>query len=1314
MVSTDADTTSSSVDIPPSPYISLTPFLSPSSSSSPASYTSFTSPVTRHRYFASIAGLSVLLFDDSLALLDAVDLSPHIVPSLLSPSTPVHLHSLAISPSQQLAVSTPTHVHIFTLVIHQQLPPGSVDTSSAVTEAITSRLVVGGEEEEDTVHGYNPSLPHSFVCSYFTSFPTPQAASTLTWRPVSPYHLAELVVGGGGWVSIWRYDKESKIYLQTWAHTEADPALFSSPSPPRQAASQPSSPVSPQPKAETLLSLTARAALSQDSRVLVLLNHHPSLSLQLFNLDSVTRHPFSLAHPAPLLSFAFCPSVPLHENLLYTLCTDGVIRFWRQNRIKPSTTVSLSHLSPLTPTVVSDKGMSHSVSVEFGAGGKLGVDGGLVHTQSVPQSLSALKRKGKGEDDTDPGDDEEPKVPREVILEPEVLQDQADVDWYVCSELELTGSTSSAQTARNGYLSCMWVAEALKDRSLMAAVVSAATTANLSHFLQQSTAATAALPASLTSSYTAGLWAQPPSPAPRLLTVDREGTIQLWYMRDILSTPRTNCTPIPLVTLYHQLPAVYLHPWLNSVNEVLPTVMDEGVQDLVVKAWTGMEDGVCMRLTLVVKREEEKPANDKKLRGWKATFQIDRVIGGHHRFPADLPTDLTASPSSRHVASRVEGQVVVWACDESHLLLPRPGGDVEYGQQLVATGCGGMVWVDGRLVCVEDEWVDVWGWSDTRREWVRQGRCELDKEEGPVLMVDAVPALTSAYSQQHFVVVCTATAVTLFAVSPTTTDPTTVAVLQSFKLPAEHSPSPLTAAVLLPAPATSDDERLLLAYGAEDGGVTLVSLTPTSSSLSILTHFTAHSSTVVSIKAHSLCHLLTQSADDDVSIWECVSHIFSYQLLYTLPPPTAPVKAAVSSYFSEHAVTAVRSSTSPSPSFAVKKEDRKWRRCVDVVDAGDGQVHVVTGDTYGQLTVYRPSPSGWAVDTSIPYPAGYSLLSLVYSPHTLGVVVLAFEGGRQLPLLRHLHLSTLLPSTSSHLPIYHPLILEEDVMRGGLVRVKNVLADLVEQLDRPGGDGVAVKATNVDIAHLLLKEDRTAADEGAKASQPIASTSDSGQVNMSSFGGGFGGFGGGGGFGSFGAQPAGSTSSSLTPAITTYKRPTAAVQADPSSRELEGLAKALKTKRLPHLSEADHAELAMVVFAVAVIVEQEKQLDEFAQRYIFAASLYRLRNPYPVVQEAEDDKTAPPPYATLLVALPSIPTHAAAFAFHSSSIETLISLTTGAQAPLPPTGLSWEVCKQLGVGYWLRGLDLSVVMESVARAQYVVNKVRIHSHSVSS
>ena len=1379
MVATDADTTSTSSDIPPSPYISLTPFLSPSSTSSPTTYTSFTSPVTRHRYFAALSGLSVLLFDDSLSILDAIDLSPHIQPTLppllpssspttsssSPPSSPSPLTCLAISPTQQLAVSTSTTTHLFTLIIHQQTPPSSVSTTSAASPSITSHLILGGEEEADTLHSYNPSLPHSFVASYFSSIPHPSPPTALAWRVTSPYHLAELVVTAPSFLSIFRYDTDSRVYIQTWTHTDQQSSPYpasSLPPPLRHPVSQPSSPTSPSPSPSTPSSLPSHLTLSPDGRALALLHHTPSTSLLLHNLDTATRHPYSLTHPTPLLSFSFCPATPPHDNLLSTLSTDGVIRFWRQNRVRPSTTISLSHLAPLTPQVVSEKGMSHSASVEWGAGGGTagggapggvggGVGGGggsgglkaggegLAHTQSVPQSLSALKR-GRGgkveeEETAEEGEGADARVPRDVLIEAEVLQDQADVDWYVCGELELTSSASSAALTRNGYISCMWVMEHMKERSLMATTIAAATNANLSHFLQQATAATpAVLPPAMTSSYAAGLLHVPASPAPRLLTVDREGTIQLWYMRDILSTPRTNASPIPLLTLYHQLPALYLHPWLYSVNDVLPLPpSDEGVPDLVLRGWAGMEDGVCMRLTLVVRREADTAGagggggggggsggGGGKMRGWKGTFQIDRVVGGHLTFTPENPAEVVASPSSRHVASRGDGgEVLVWDCDESHLLLPRPGGEVEYGQQVVREGCAGVVWAGNRLVCVEDEWVDVWGWGDTRREWVRQGRGELDVGDGgggKVVTADAVPAYTPAYAGHHFVVVCTATTLTLLSVPPPSVDPFAPTVLQQYKLPASHSSSPLTCAVLLPSPSpspsSSSSERLLLAYGDEDGCVSLVSLTPSSPSLSLLTHFTAHSSTpITSIRAHSLCHLVTQSSSDSISVWEAVSHIFSYQLLHTLPPTTPPTATTVASYFSEHAVTAVRSSTSLS-SLVKKSDERKWRRCMDVVDAGDGQVHVVTGDGYGQVQVYRPGArEGWEVDAFTPFPVGYALLSLVYSPHTLGVVVMGYEGARRLPLLRHLHLSTLLPSTSSHLPLYHPLVLEQDLLHGGLTRVKNILADLHAQLSDSASPTPTV--VNTPIAHVLLKEDKGvgSGEEGVKPA--AAASADSGQLSMGSFGGGFGGAGGvfgggafgGGGFGSFGAGSTAGSSSSLTPAITTYVRPTAEVQADPSSRELDALAAALKTKRvLPHLTPDEQLDLARVVSAVSLVLEQEKQLDEFAQRYAFAATLYRMRNPYPVVQESEDDKTAPPPYATLLAALPPMPTHAVAFAFHSSSVETLISLTTGAQAPLPPTGLSWDVCRQLGVGYWLKGAELSSVIESVARAQYVVNK----------
>ena len=1338
---------SSSDATPISPYISAAPFLSPSSSSSPASYTSFTSPVSHSRYFACLSGLSVLILDSSLALLTALDLSPHLATA--SPDSSAHPqpqpHSLAVSNSQQLAVACGHHVLVFCLILTQHAANATADSDDSTQPAtsdvpITARLITGGEEEEDGIHAYNAALASAFQLSHFASISAPHSVTALSFRTVSPYHMAELLISGTNWLALHVYDKPTTQYRQTWQHSNTHAQLFPAPSGGnrRQALSQPSTPASPGPLtiAGTHSAITSHLALSHDSRVLALLSHHPSTTLALYNLDTATRRCYQLAHPTPLLSFSFCPNTPHTDNLLATLCTDGVIRFWRQNKLKPTvgtSPLSLAHLSPLTPAVVSEKSMAHSISAEFS--NKTSLDGNstgltkaeLAHTHSVPQALNVLKGgkgavgwKGRGGLGADEDEEEEDVVQsKDAMLEPEVLQDQPDVDWYVCCELELSGSGGAQAAQRNGYMSMMWINESLTERSVLSTVSAAQVAANLMHALQKGNTATPPSFAILTAS-TAGLIAPPPTPAPRLLTVDREGTLQVWYMRDILSNPRTNCTPLPLLTLYHQLPSLYLHPWLYTVNDVSVMDGDELVRDTVVRGWAGMEDGVVMRMTLVMKRETDdgsKTAGERKARGWIGQFQVERVIGGHndtHFRPERLL--LATSSSSRHVSSlSAAGQLLLWSADDSHLLLPSPGGSIQYAQQLVREGGVAAMWVKDRLVSVDGEGVEVWGWDDSHREWQRKGREEYQRPlDGTVAAVDEVPAVSTEWQGQHIVLICTGSSISMLAIREADKDDElAVRWLQQVPLPTDHSSAALTSAVVLPSySTTAAEERILVAYGSDEGDVTLLSLSPSSSTATVLTHFTAHTSKVVSIKAASVCHLVTQSEDDSIRVWESISHLFSYQLLHTLPAPTPPPTTVVSAYFSQHAVTSVRSTTpTASSSSAHNKQSKRFksRRCFDVVDEGDGQVHVVTGDAYGQLRVYRPTWTGWGEERVEPFVSGLSLVAVCYSPHTLGVVVVGWDEGKKLPLLRHVHLSTVLSDKHPLLPIYHPRLLEEDVMRGAIARVKNVLADLVEQvLNRPLSD--AVKLTNVPIKQVLLKDDKTAtaAADGSAAAKAAASNGDSGQISMGSFGGGFGGFGGGGfGGGGFGGSSFGSSStssSSLTPAITTYTRPTAELQADPSSRELTALVSALRTKRLPYLRADAQEDLCRLIAAVQLIVEQEKQLDEFAQRYIFAATLYRARNPYPVEQEPEDDKPTPPPYAQLLAALPTLSTHAIAYGYHSSSIETILSLTTGSQSTLPLTGLSWDVCRQLGLGYFLRGAELSATIEAVAKAQFAVSK----------
>jgi len=62
-------------------------------------------------------------------------------------------------------------------------------------------------------------------------------------------------------------------------------------------------------------------------------------------------------------------------------------------------------------------------------------------------------------------------------------------------------------------------------------------------------------------------------------------------------------------------------------------------------------------------------------------------------------------------------------------------------------------------------------------------------------------------------------------------------------------------------------------------------------------------------------------------------------------------------------------------------------------------------------------------------------------------------------------------------------------------------------------------------------------------------------------------------------------------------------------------------------------------------------------------------------------------------------------ACHSRNIDALVSLTTGTDSDISQDELSWDYCRQLGLGYWLTSpVALSNVLETLARSQYKVRK----------
>jgi hypothetical protein len=136
-----------------------------------------------------------------------------------------------------------------------------------------------------------------------------------------------------------------------------------------------------------------------------------------------------------------------------TLCTDGLIRYWKRNYINYKNVFTYG-----TSNVIDITNLRNSVSVTNIA---------ALEEKNLSRSISA------------------PNIP--IVSEVPI-----DVNWYVCAELELVNQ-------RNSYIGCTWCG----DQNMQ----------------------------------------------PRVLTVDREGTVTIWYIKDLYAAVRCNPIPIVMVTL---------------------------------------------------------------------------------------------------------------------------------------------------------------------------------------------------------------------------------------------------------------------------------------------------------------------------------------------------------------------------------------------------------------------------------------------------------------------------------------------------------------------------------------------------------------------------------------------------------------------------------------------------------------------------------------------------------------------------------------------------------------------------------------------
>jgi len=270
------------------------------------------------------------------------------------------------------------------------------------------------------------------------------------------------------------------------------------------------------------------------------------------------------------------------------------------------------------------------------------------------------------------------------------------------------------------------------------------------------------------------------------------------------------------------------------------------------------------------------------------------------------------------------------------------------------------------------------------------------------------------------------------------------------------------------------------------------------------------------------------------------------------------------------------------------------------------------------------------------------------------------------------------------------------------------------------------------------------------ASSSASNAADCGQLS-GGFGS-FGSFGGGGGFGSFGMGNSASTStfnstSHLAATPQPYVAPEPERRLDFNDATMEALLEYLTPPTqgpssshshshshhshkpqfytLAHLSSHEHTQLIRLIRALQSVHTHRKNLDEFGQRYMFAVELLNaerieLSERWAAEQAAEEaaakasgqaDDDARKKQGGKLenpVDRLALTSHAISFAFHSSSSETLLQLTTGssvtALAAHPETSLTWPYVRSLGLGYWASSESLSDVLLRVARCQFMLRK----------
>ena len=688
------------------------------------------------------------------------------------------IHCISVSDHEQLAVGIGNSIYLFSICLRnvdETLPAMYDDMNEAVN--------------------YNPHAASKFFISYRSTIKLMYAPTAVAYRPASNKHIIthDVLISGANVLSCWTIDHVQKCYVQQWSHqnefTSSSVASLYQP-PIALSRSISTSNIFP-PRASASSSHSSNNAflrVAPDGRAVALLGAHGSASILIYNLGTAAGvgpgSSWVLDHPAPILLFHFNPTPPQKDNILMTLCSDGIVRFWRQNVVMFRTGYLLNQLRGAgIPPVISE---SVASSASTAATSKLSVPSsnitssssqnnlaGIRHspTSSLSHSASLEALSGQSSSDVKDGstlsrsgltiDVEAHPTPSAGTGYGEIDISQADLEWFACCELEISGSVGQ----RNGFIGASWIIGAYGGTATNPGLHSCRT-----HDV-----------------------------APRVITIDRDGTIQVWYVKDIYTNPRTNPTPIALVTLNKVVNPLDIQPWLLSRVWLLtlPSKNDTLLYDSIINTYTLTANNTVQHFSVTVKRETNEA---DRAREWKGTYLFIGAISGHKVVSPGSSSNITAptgpktklicdikahsrAPYAASIGS--DGRVIVWSVPDAHLIkISGSGGsdNISYLTHLAADSeYSAVAWSPvvsensvthckcSVLYCAGQGFIDCYQNAATSRSWTKVARLSYPNDINTADELNAPLDLhTAPYSLSQVIVLLVTKSNVFICLSPST------------------------------------------------------------------------------------------------------------------------------------------------------------------------------------------------------------------------------------------------------------------------------------------------------------------------------------------------------------------------------------------------------------------------------------------------------------------------------------------------------------------------------------------------------------------